>query len=399
MRVQRLFIVLTFALAGCSAAKFSTNKQDFLSKASAFDNGDYQGTITQPNAAGNGITQPADDSGSASGSIHQPGMGGFAQGSIHQPDGTDDEVDFRLMCSDRRSGDAANFKKAVAENLPVQLLIDTKICTQDINIIKSLITKKSFTVADAQQICPALVPAEGKWSNVSLVIDSSPYNSMRGVITVLYALNHDTQPADEVADQLCDEMASPLVIHLDSDPTKPQPIALSSQADGVLFDLLGASDNHEYVRISWFTNHDYGFLALPDKNGDVNSIDQLFGNNTVGPDGLFADDGYAALAKYDGKTADGMFQVAKPDGFIDAKDPIYSRLRIWVDLNFDGVAQPNELVSLRRARIAYIDLGYSSDYAETDQYGNQTLMKSVVGHFDGSLDLIFDLWFAYEYGE
>jgi hypothetical protein len=139
-------------------------------------------------------------------------------------------------------------------------------------------------------------------------------------------------------------------------------------------------------------------LALPDENGQVTSIDQLFGNSTVGPDGRFADNGYQALAKYDGTTADGYFQVAEADGFIDSRDPVYRRLRVWVDENLDGVAQASELIPLHRERIAAIDLDYSSDYAETDVYGNQTMMKSVVRHFDGSLDLIFDLWFAYQFG-
>ena len=64
-------------------------------------------------------------------------------------------------------------------------------------------------------------------------------------------------------------------------------------------------------------------------------------------------------------------------------------------MNLDGRGDAHEMTSLRRANIAYIDLEYSSDYAETDRYGNETKMKSVVGYNDGSLDLIFDLWFRY----
>lgn len=401
MKARRLFSMTLglaggLALAGCSAAKFSSNKQELLSKTSAFDYGDYQGQINQPNAEGNGITQPGD----ASGQVNQPGGGlfdGFG-GFLHQPDGTDDEVDFLLMCSDNKSMFSTNFKRAVADNLPVQLLIDKKICTQDINAIKSLISKKSFSVADASTLCPGLVPEGGHWSNVSLVVDGESVTAARGSITVLYALNNDRQPADEAADDLCDRRSSPLVIHINSDPTNPQPVALTSQGDGIFFDLLGERSGHQAVKISWFTNLDYGLLALPDENGQVTSIDQLFGNSTVGPDGRFADNGYQALAKYDGTTADGYFQVAAADGFIDARDPVYRRLRVWVDENLDGIAQPSELIPLHRERIAAIDLDYSSDYAETDIYGNQTMMKSVVRHFDGSLDLIFDLWFAYQFG-
>ncbi|MGZ3723031.1 MAG: hypothetical protein ACXVA9_08885 [Bdellovibrionales bacterium] len=386
MNLRRIGLGLFLILASCTQTKFASEKGELLASQGAFTT-----NLSQPGADGNGIK----NNGDATGNLVQGG--GDATGNLHQPDGTDSEIDLLLMCSDRRSGDNANFKRAYDENLPVELLIGTNVCTNNKDEIKAIIQKKKFTLGDAQRLCPALVPASGQWANVTIGIDGVPYNSMRGTITVLYALNTQTDPPSQAADALCDKRSSPLVIHLTSDTSTPQPIALSSQADGVLFDLLGARNNHLPVQISWFTNQDYGLLALPDTNGEVNSIDQLFGDNTVGPDGRFSDNGYAALAKYDGTTSDGAFQVAKPDGIIDRHDPVFSRLRIWVDKNLDGKAQPEELIPLRKARISYIDLKYSTAYAETDQYGNQTLMKSVVGYWDGSLDLIFDLWFAYKF--
>jgi len=139
------------------------------------------------------------------------------------------------------------------------------------------------------------------------------------------------------------------------------------------------------VRISWFTNQSYGLLALPDSAGRVTGIDQLFGDRTLGPDGQFADDGYAALSKYD----------SNADGRIDQRDPVYGRLRVWVDRNYDGIASANELLSLPQADIRYILTTYTTDFSETDQYGNTANRKSYIGRFDGSRDLIFDLWFAY----
>jgi hypothetical protein len=228
-----------------------------------------------------------------------------------------------------------------------------------------------------------------------VISDKSVNMQANGRLTVLYARNQDASVPAEAADADCDRNSSPLVIHMASNPLDPQPIALSSQEDGVDFDLLGGRNAHEAVRISWFTNMDYRFLTLPGENGEVAGVDQLFGDNTRGPDGEFADNGYAALAKFDGTTSDGMFQVAAPDGRIDANDPIFRKLRLWLDMNLDGRGDAHEMTSLRRANIAYIDLDYSSDYAETDRYGNETKMKSVVGYADGSLDLIFDLWFRY----
>ena len=421
------FLMMGFLLSGCSPAEFAIRKDAALSSKGVFD--EYQGQLRQPADPGNGIQNTGD----ATGTINQPnqpggGMtpgGGTPPGSTpppggatpppgggntptggnppggggntpNQTDGTNDEIDLFLMCSDDRSEAKANFKNACEEKLPMELLIGTKICTQDRDQIKALVDKKSFTIADAQKICAPLVPASGKWSNVTLVVNGVPNYAVKGVITLLYALNQDKQPASQAADEKCDKRASPLVVHMQSDPLRPIPIALSSQDDGVLFDLLGDRAWRSPVQISWFTNLDYRFLALPNEEGEVRSIDELFGDNTRGPDGKFADNGYAALAKYDGKSADGLVRVARADGRIDRRDPIFKHLRLWLDRDFDGYGQAHELISLEAAGVEFIDLKYSNDFAESDRYGNLTMMKSVVEFRDGSLDLIFDLWFNYK---
>lgn len=419
MKVSRFVLAIGAAsfLTACNSTKFGTNKDVVLAKSSVFG-GEYSGNINQDSAPGNGmagdaagtINQPAnggDSRGNVNqpgfpnipGMITQPGKGDETPGRVNQPDGTNDEIDLLLMCSDNKSERSMNFKAALADaNATVKLVIDTKVCTADKNVIKGLVQKKTFTLADAKAICPGAAPAVGTWSNVALDVNGNVQKSVKGTITLLYARNNDDEPMAERADALCDKRSSPLVIHVNSDINNPQPVALSSQADGIDFDLLGARASYEKVRISWFTNREYGLLTLPDSNGRVNGIDELFGNATVGPDGLFSENGYEALAKYDGTTADGMFRTGEADGIIDSRDPVYSRLRVWVDANRDGVAQSRELHSLRRAGVTFIDLDFSNDYAETDQYGNQTLMKSVVGRADGSLDLIFDVWFAYQFG-
>lgn len=63
------------------------------------------------------------------------------------------------------------------------------------------------------------------------------------------------------------------------------------------------------IRSVFFPNQDYALLTLPDSQGRIAGIDQLFGDNTFGPDGAFAANGYAALAKYDGKTSDGRLDL------------------------------------------------------------------------------------------
>jgi hypothetical protein len=408
------FIALGFT--ACGKAKFSASKNDALSKTSVFGN-DATGQIKQPGTrggdAGGNVNQPS-GGGGAGGNFSQPGGSGGASGILNQllnqlgdangklPDLTKlpgvTELAVELVCSDSQSMMSTNLKKAIADNLPVELVVNDKTCTTDMAKVKAVALAQKFTVADVQALCPdALI--DGKIKSAYVDINGSSniekMMSLSGKLQILYARNTDKSVAAEAADSNCDRRSSPLVIHRTSDVNNPVPIALSSAEDGVDFDLLGDANGHAPVRISWFTNYDYQVLTLPNSRGEVNGIDELFGNNTRGPDGEYAENGYAALAKYDGTTADGMFRLAPADGRIDAHDAVYSKLRLWTDRNFDGVASRRELTSLKVAGVVYIDLDFSDDFYERDEHGNETKMKSVVGNADGSMDLIFDLWFHY----
>jgi hypothetical protein len=180
----------------------------------------------------------------------------------------------------------------------------------------------------------------------------------------------------------CDNTASPLYVDFREENTYD---FLSSPKDGVLFDILGANNSPVYTKsqISWFTQGNMALLALPDQNGEVNNIDQLFGNNTKDANGGFAANGFLALAKYDSNL----------DRMIDQKDAVFSKLKLWFDKNQDGVAQARELKSLSEKAIVSIDLDYDPNFAERDQYGNEILYKSVVNLRTGSMKAIFDVWF------
>jgi hypothetical protein len=200
---------------------------------------------------------------------------------------------------------------------------------------------------------------------------------------------------DDVVDD-CDQRASPLIVDMSPESSSPG-IELSSPIDGILFDILGGNSfpvSHSKKQISWLRDPNYMFLVLPNHEGKVNGIDELFGDNTLGSDGRYSKNGYTALAKYDGRTREGDF-LADADQRIDSKDPIFNELRLWSDRNGDGIAQESELFTLDQKNIDFIDLRYDSRYLEKDAYGNETRYKSVVALKDGSLRLLFDIWFRY----
>lgn len=175
----------------------------------------------------------------------------------------------------------------------------------------------------------------------------------------------------------------PLVIDMSSNSGVPQ-LTMTAPEFGVMIDILGGKSipAHAPVQVSWIKNPNFMFLALPKSDGSVTGIDQLFGNDTFGPDGKYASDGFAALAKYD----------QNHDGVIDARDPIFSQLRLWSDRNLNGVAESNELFRLSDMGIVSIDLRYDKSFLEQDVNGNVAKYKSVVRTSKGQLKTIFDLW-------
>lgn len=191
----------------------------------------------------------------------------------------------------------------------------------------------------------------------------------------------------KLTDGQCEDSQSPLVIRIVPRGQAPERLVLTSPAQGVLFDILGANaapTPYTPIKISWLQNEpQFYFVTLPDANGKINGVDQLFGNNTKGPDGNFADNGFLALAKHD----------ANGDGAIDARDPVFSQLRLWNDTNGDGISQPIELYTLTAMGVVSIGLAYDARYLETDIYGNQIKFKSIVKTASGRNQIMFDLWF------
>ena len=163
----------------------------------------------------------------------------------------------------------------------------------------------------------------------------------------------------------------PLTLDLDGNGIET---LASNGHKGALFDH---DKNGIRTATGWVGKND-GFLVY-DRNGDgiVNNGGELFGDNTLLKNGEHATNGYQALADLD----------ENGDGKVDAADSAFTKLRVWRDLNQDGISQEGELLTLDEAKVKALnlankntdrDLGNGNSLAEegtyTDSDGNEKQM-------------------------
>ena len=140
----------------------------------------------------------------------------------------------------------------------------------------------------------------------------------------------------------------PLVLTLDG-----KPIHLTDASGGVAFDLTGSGIGKP---VAWTqAGSTAAFLVLDlDGDGAITTGAELFGMPVGAPrhqKPSASDNSFTLLAAYDTPALGG-----NGDAVISAADAVFSRLRLWVDANHDGVSQLAELTTLATAGIVSIDV-------------------------------------------
>jgi len=136
----------------------------------------------------------------------------------------------------------------------------------------------------------------------------------------------------------------PLAIDLDGDGLETvgvntgRPVLFDHNADGLR------------TATGWVRGDDAWLVLDRDGNGLIDSGRELFGEDTVlrNADGTtrMARNGFDAL----------RYLHANADSVFNAADPAFTQVRLWQDLNQDGISQPAELQTLQQQRITAIML-------------------------------------------
>ncbi|WP_058949016.1 calcium-binding protein [Acinetobacter bouvetii] len=150
--------------------------------------------------------------------------------------------------------------------------------------------------------------------------------------------------------------------------------------NGVQFELNSSGLK---VKTGWVSAND-GLLVWDRNNdGKINDASELFGNHVLMNDGSISEHGFAALKDLDFNN----------DDTVDINDEAFKGLRVWKDINQDGVSQENELFTLNELEINSLSVSYIDSEIKFEN-GN---IISQIGSFnktDGSSYVMGDVNFA-----
>lgn len=231
----------------------------------------------------------------------------------------------------------------------------------------------SLTASDysPNYVLPLSLGSDGPWQSSSICIPST-----------VVKLDCPGDPGCPPLGDFClpddiDCQLSPLVMNLANGNYD-----LSGADDPVSFDL-DADGSRD--RITWTArgNPSMAFLVLDrNMNGKIDNGAELFGDHTPLRGSRMAPNGFDALAQYD----------VNGDGQVDAKDPVWPRLALWVDADHDGMSRPPELTTLSATNVVALEVKYRRTN-RTDDDGNAFRFAAKLRRFGGSERKYYDIYF------
>lgn len=156
----------------------------------------------------------------------------------------------------------------------------------------------------------------------------------------------------------------PIVLDLDGDGIET--IALSNSSSS-FFDPSGKVHG-------WLSAND-AFLFVDENNdGIATESSELFGSSS--------ERGFDALKRFD----------ANGDSVLDESDPMFASLRLWRDIDGNGVSSLDEIYTLDQLNIKSLNLGYANEPYLNN--GNVVTDISSYEMTDGTRKVMADVWFA-----
>ncbi len=159
----------------------------------------------------------------------------------------------------------------------------------------------------------------------------------------------------------------PLTFDLDGDGLET--VGLSA-TNPIMFDYDGDGIKNG---TGWVKPDDAFLVRDVNGNGTIDSGKEMFGDSTIKSNGQKAVDGFDALADLD----------SNADGVINSSDSAFASLKLWRDLNQDGISQSNELFTLASQNIAGIKVAKNANN-QTLADGNQLADTGSFIKTDGS---------------